>query len=249
MATHFARGMLNEGYLNSARLSTACHDEAQKLPQHQRTRFLSSRALLAELLFMLYSIDELPAIVKNPQGKPLFSDPGLPRFSIAYSGNIVGVALTQDGDCGLDMALLPSGHSLVPSTTQTSHVFSSNEMLWINNQNDPQEARTQLFTLRQSVLKLSGEALNDSPQRLQLLPGSGRLRTSGATKIEALCDAEDVLVWSIAATPAIEQLTVWEYGYRTGWRRLPDLQARTCELAGRLMRFTSLAAEKALILN
>lgn len=63
MATHFARGTLTEGHLVSARLSSACHSEALKLPEHRRTRFLASRALLAELLFMLYGTSELPDIL------------------------------------------------------------------------------------------------------------------------------------------------------------------------------------------
>ena len=52
MATHFARGILTEGRLASVRLSSACHNQARTLPEHRRTRFLASRALLAELMFM-----------------------------------------------------------------------------------------------------------------------------------------------------------------------------------------------------
>ncbi|MDU2878855.1 MAG: phosphopantetheinyl transferase, partial [Enterobacter sp.] len=51
MATHFARGILTEGRLVSARISSACHREALTLPEHRRSRFLASRALLAELMF------------------------------------------------------------------------------------------------------------------------------------------------------------------------------------------------------
>ncbi|CAM7805745.1 Phosphopantetheinyl transferase [Enterobacter intestinihominis] len=86
MATHFARGTLTEGHLVSARLSSACHSEALKLPEHRRTRFLASRALLAELLFMLYGTSELPDILTQPEGRPVFADPALPHFSIAYTG-------------------------------------------------------------------------------------------------------------------------------------------------------------------
>ena len=67
MATHFARGILTEGRLVSARISSACHSEALKLPEHRRTRFLASRALLAELMFMLYGTSELPEIITQPE--------------------------------------------------------------------------------------------------------------------------------------------------------------------------------------
>jgi len=85
MATHFARGTLTEGLQVSSRLSSSCHNEARKLPEHRRTRFLASRALLAELLFMLYGTSELPKVITEPEGRPVFADPELPRFSIAYA--------------------------------------------------------------------------------------------------------------------------------------------------------------------
>ena len=249
MATHFARGILNDGHLHSVRLSSSCHNAARQLPQHRRARFLASRGLLAELLFMLYGISELPDIIIRPDGKPVFRDSHHPRFSVAYAGNIVGVALCTEGDCGLDMELQRATRGFLRPSEHEAWPFSSNENLWIKNQSDPNEARAQLHVLRQSVLKLTGETHNDSQQQLQLLPGSGRLRAARVVKIEAICDAEDVLVWSIAATPAMERLKVWAFDSKTGWQGLPDMQLRASEPAARLMRFTSLPAEKALILN
>jgi len=248
MATHFARGILTQGRLVSSRLSTACHNEARRLPEHRRTRFLASRALLAELLFMLYGTLELPDIIILPEGRPVFADPELPRFSIAYTGNLVGVALTTEGDCGLDMELQrairgfhngPHAHDAYP--------LSSNEQLWVRNQNDPNEAKAQLITLRQSIRKLCGFASDDA-RLLQLLPGSGRLRTTQTAIVEALSDAEDVLIWSVAVTPAIERLKIWEFDSQQGWHSLPDVPERANEPAARLIRLTSLPAEKAITL-
>ena len=161
------------------------------------------------------------------------------------TGNIVGVALSTEGDCGLDMELPHASRSLSSSHDADRYVFNSNERVWISNQHDPDEARAQLDALRKSVMKLTGEtAVN-----LQLLPGSGRLRTSGTQAIEAVCDAETVLVWSIAASPDIGQLKVWEYNGKEGWHSLPDAQARAREPSARLMRFTHLPVEKAFSLN
>lgn len=245
MATHFARGILSIREPLSTRLSAACYQSAQRLPEYRQSRYRASRSLLAELLFMLYGISELPDITNDDSGRPVFSDPNLPRFSISYAGNIVGVALTTEGDCGLDMELQNASRGIHPLHDPNRYVFNSNENLWINIQHDPDEARAQLVALRRSVLKLTGE----DPVRLQLLPGAGRLRTTRMQPVEALCDAETVLVWSIAATPAIGQLKVWEYHHQEGWRNLPDAQMRAKESAARLMRFTSLPVEKALSLN
>ncbi len=162
MATHFARGILKDGHLLSVRLSSTSHNIARQLPAHRRTRYLASRALLAELLFMLYGISELPEIVTPEDGKPYFKDSHLPDFSIAYAGNIVGVALTTEGHCGLDMELLRVLRNTPQATIMENYRFTSNENLWINNQNDPHEARAQLITLRQSVLKMSGDVHHDS---------------------------------------------------------------------------------------
>ncbi|MNZ54046.1 holo-(acyl carrier protein) synthase 2 [compost metagenome] len=248
MATHFARGILTEGRLASVRLSSACHNQARTLPEHRRSRFLASRALLAELMFMLYGTSELPEMLTQPEGRPVFADPELPRFSVSYTGNIVGVALTTEGDCGLDMELQRVTHSFHGPHAHDDYPLSSNEKLWVRNQNDPNEAKAQLITLRQSIQKLSGCAVDDA-SLLQLLPGSGRLRSAKAARVEALSDAEDVLIWSIAVTPAIERLRIWEFDSRYGWRSLPDVPARANKPAARLIRLISLPTEKALTLN
>ena len=247
MATHFARGILSEGHLISTRLPLTCHDTARQLPEHRRSRFLASRALLAEMLFMLYGASELPEIEVEPSGRPRFVDSSLPHFSLAYAGNMVGVAITTEGECGLDMELQRATRSF-HSPHGHKHTFTNNEQLWINNQNDANEAQTQLLTIRQSVMKLLHQ-MQDEPGQLQLLPGSGRLRTAQLSQVEVMCDAEDVLIWSVAVSPAIESLKIWEFDSQKGWRYLSYVQTRANDPASRLMRFTSLPAEKALILN
>ena len=127
MATHFARGILTEGHLISVRLPSQCHQEARNIPLHRQSRFLASRGLLAELMFMLYGIGELPEIVTLPKGKPVFSDKNLPSFSISYAGNMVGVALTTEGECGLDMELQRATRGFHSPHAPDNHTFSSNE--------------------------------------------------------------------------------------------------------------------------
>ncbi|EHG7581249.1 MULTISPECIES: 4'-phosphopantetheinyl transferase family protein [Citrobacter] len=244
MGIHFARGILTEGHLISVRLPTSCHLDARNLPAHRQTRFLASRGLLAELMFMLYGTLELPEIIIKAKGKPAFREQNLPSFSIAYAGNVVGVALATEGECGLDMELQRATRSFVPPHCSPPPVFSSNERLWISKQNDPNEARAQMITLRQSILKLTGDVRNDDPRELQLLPGAGRLKCAHVAPLEAICDAEDLLVWSVAVTPGIDKLQVWEFDGKQGWKNLPDIQTRANAETGRLMRFAQLSAAK-----
>ena len=227
MATHFARGILTEGHLISVRLPSQCHQEARNIPLHRQSRFLASRGLLAELMFMLYGIGELPEIVTLPKGKPVFSDKNLPSFSI------------------FDMELQRATRGFHSPHAPDNHTFSSNESLWISKQNDPNEARAQLITLRRSVLKLTGDVLNDDPRDLQLLPIAGRLKCAHVNHVEALCDAEDVLVWSVAVTPTIEKLSVWELDGKHGWKSLPDIHSRANNPTSRMMRFAQLSTVKA----
>jgi phosphopantetheinyl transferase len=72
MATHFARGILSTGAaidtfvsgLSSIRTPT---------PEYRQARFRASRSLLAELLFMLYGISELPEIINEANGRPVLA--------------------------------------------------------------------------------------------------------------------------------------------------------------------------------
>lgn len=86
MATHFARGILTEGHLISVRLSSQCHQEARNIPPHRQSRFLASRGLLAELMFMLYGIGELPEIVTLPKGNRFSVIKICPRFLFPMPG-------------------------------------------------------------------------------------------------------------------------------------------------------------------
>lgn len=242
MATHFARWTINPACPFSSRLDEESLSYALSLPERRRARFLASRTLLAELLFMLYGIKQLPKITTTAAGRPYFIDRTLSDFSIAYAGNSVGVLLTTEGRCGLAMEL-PHSFGALPSSLPAP-AFSSNESTWINNQNDPAEARAQLRTLRQSVFKVTG-----SDEALQLIPGAGRLRVMNQTHIEALSDVEDILVWACTVSPEIEKLSLWEFIDPQEWRRLKDVPPRRSDPDGRIIRFTSQPYEKALFHN
>jgi len=236
MAMHFARSAITSPHSISLRLARATHDQANQLPSYRRSRYLASRSLLAELLFMLYGITRLPEIKLSTSGRPHFVDPTLPDFSIAYAGNMVGVLLAPEGQCGLDMSLQ---HRFAASASDMTYSASGSEIIWANNQQDPNEARSQLCTLRQSILKLI-----DVPEvSLRLLPISGRLKLDDAPYIETISDVEDILVWGCAATPGIVGLQLWFHDNDQNWQRLTDIQTRYQIPGSRIMRLTSLASE------
>jgi len=244
MASHFARWALAQTRPQVHRLPQQMVEQASRFSEKRRARYLAARSLLAELMLRVYGIPLLPELITTTSGRPCFADPDLPDFSLAYAGNMVGVMLAEDrGRAGLDMEIVRAH-----SRQTTEHHFeclSSGEKAWINAQNDAIEASTQLWTLRQSILKLTGEA-DEGSDSLRLHPASGRLRCVTWPDIQALCDVEPLLVWSCALSPGTDRLHLWEYNGEDGWESLRDFNVYAHNLGPRTLRLTSLPAEKPL---
>jgi len=218
-------------------------NSAGRLPDKRRGRFLAARELLAQLMLRVYGIRELPALIASSSGRPCFADPHLPDFSIAYAGNMVGVLLAEEGGrAGLDMEIVRA-HSRQAQDALTQDL-SSGEKAWINAQQDFMEAVTQIWTLRQSILKLTGTA--ESSNSLRLHPAAGRLRSSVYPDIQAVCDAEPTLVWSCALSPGSERLRLWEIDAQQQWQALRDVEMSKPNIGPRTLRLTSLPGERTL---
>jgi len=240
MASHFARWALTDAGVPVQRLSQQVTEAASKLPERRRMRFLAARMLLAEMLLRLYGISQLPEIALSPNGRPFFIDAGLPDFSIAYAGNIVGVLLAEEGGkVGLDMEIVRA-HSR-QTLEQYAKEVTQAEKAWVRAQADPIEAATQLWALRQSIVKLTD---NKEKSALQLHPASGRLRSQVLPQIEAISDVEPLIIWSCAHSPGGEKLTLWEVN-NTGWESLQAAPVPGQNMGPRALRLISLPAEKA----
>ena len=243
MASHFVRWVVNPPLTpETMRVPQDVMTSAGHLPDKRRGRFLAARALLAQLMLRVYGIRDLPPLIASSSGRPCFADPNLPDFSISYAGNMVGVLLAEEGGrAGLDMEIVRA-HSR-QTLEQYLHSFSSGEKAWINAQNDPSEACTQIWTLRQSILKLTGEG-NGGFDALRLHPASGRLRSSTLADIQAICDVEALMVWSCALSPGTDRLQLWEYDDTEGWNSLQSINVYSLNMGPRALRLTSLPAEK-----
>ena len=121
--------------------------------------------------------------------------------------------------------------------------LSSGEKAWINAQHDPVEAMTQLWVIRQSVTKLTGEAESGN-ELLQLHPASGRLRSPTRQDIEVFSDVEPLMVWSCALSPTVEKLQLWEYSENEQWRQLREVRLKNQAKEPFAIRLTSLPSEK-----
>ncbi len=108
---------------------------ARNLSEKQRRRFLNGRVLLAEMIFYLYGIPELPNVITLPSGRPSFESPDLPDFSLAYAGSTVGVLISSEGKVGLDLEIIHARSALV--NPQQQEQLSAVEKTWIAMQSIP----------------------------------------------------------------------------------------------------------------
>lgn len=235
MACHFIRWSTTPGALNTQRLSHELIKKSADFSSKRRQRFLCSRILLAEMLFYLYGIPELPPIVTAPNGRPCFADNHLPDFSFAYAGNTIGVLLSLEGKVGLDIEVMRArGYNLLHQYATTM------ELAWVAAQYDRLEAETQLWCIRQSVLKLSGLDNPSGQSTLRLYPFSGQLRFQAAPHVHVMSDVEDYLCWACAREPGLERLIYWQYDEKLGLRKSDELSSPTSLSSNRFLKLTSL---------
>jgi len=242
MASHFARWTLVQTKAQVHRLPLKLVELSTSLTERRRRRYLAARTLLAEMMLRIYGIPQLPEIAISSSGRPYFANPALPDFSISYAGNMVGVLIAEEGcRAGLDMEIVRA-HSR-QTLEQHLQTFSSGEKAWINAQNDASEACAQIWTIRQSILKMTGEG-SSGFDALRLHPASGRLRSSTLADIQAICDVEALMVWSCALSPGTDRLHLWEYDGNEEWTSLQSINAYSLNMGSRALRLTSLPAEK-----
>ncbi len=241
MACHFAKWVATDPETETHRLPADVILSARTLSEKQRKRFLTGRVLLAELMFYLYGITELPTIIILPSGRPSFESPNLPDFSLAFAGSTAGVMLSSEGKVGLDLEIIHARSALINPRQQTT--LSTVEQTWITQQSDPVESALQLWCIRQSMLKLSG-LTEYGENSLSLNPASGRLRSALTPEAQVMSDIDGSLTWACAHTPSIMRLLCWHYDPDNGFTRTQTLSAQQQSDSPHFMKFTSLPPVK-----
>ena len=241
MACHFAKWVAADPEPDTHRLPADVILSAKILSEKQRKRFLTGRVLLAEMMFYLYGITELPAIIILPSGRPSFESPNLPDFSLAFAGSTAGVMLSSEGKVGLDLEIIHARSALINPQQQAQ--LSAVEQTWINLQSDPVESALQLWCIRQSMLKLSG-LTEYGEKSLSLNPASGRLRSALTPEAQVMSDIDGSLTWACAHSPSIARLLCWRYDPDNGFTRTQTLSPQQQPDSPHFMKFTSLPPAK-----
>ncbi|OCG06986.1 hypothetical protein A9G13_08345 [Gilliamella sp. wkB178] len=142
---------LNNASVDFSVLSPQIIDAADKLNDHRKKQFLVCRSILASLLKRYCAIPILPDIIIGDNNRPCFLEPKLPDFNISHSQNKVAVAVSLTGKVGLDIEVARERRNYL---NVAENFFYEDEYQWIIKQPDKLSAFWQLWTLKESALKL-----------------------------------------------------------------------------------------------
>ena len=112
----------------------------------------------------------LPAIETDPQGKPFFSERPELHFNLSHSGEMAACALGVH-PMGVD---IQQYGGLRPAVAR--RCFSASELTWYESQTDPAEKEKifyQLWTLKESFSKLTGQGIRMPYCQLNFIPDGG----------------------------------------------------------------------------
>lgn len=213
------------------RLTDELIDTANKLKTDRRQQYLTGRILLAELLFQTYGIHQLPEIITGPNGRPSFSEPGLPDFNISHSDDYIMVALAQNCQVGLDLEFMRARKRLIDLA---QYSFSETEYEWFIQlpQEQQQDAFWQLWTIRESILKLSGKGVWQMKE-MKINPQSRRLFAQFNDRLNCWSCRQEPLFWAITTDVAVDKSRI------SLWRASEDLTSLLLQPLPELTLFSS----------
>lgn len=142
---------LNTATINYALLSEQIINDANQMNGQRKKQFLICRSILADLLNQYCHCSTLPTIVIGENSRPCFLDQTLPDFNISHSQDRVAVAISLNGKVGLDIELARQRKHYLKVA---ENFFDDDEYQWMIAQTDTLSAFWQLWTLKESALKL-----------------------------------------------------------------------------------------------
>ncbi|OCG09799.1 4'-phosphopantetheinyl transferase family protein [Gilliamella apicola] len=137
--------------VNYSLLSKQIINDAQLFNGRRKKQFLVCRSILASLLNQYCQIAILPTMVIGDNNRPCFLERNLPDFNISHSQDWVAVAISLDGRVGLDIEVARPRKNYLDVAKS---FFADAEYQWMMEQADTLKAFWQLWTLKESALKL-----------------------------------------------------------------------------------------------
>ena len=137
--------------VNYSLLSPQVIDDAESLSGSRKKQFLVCRSILASLLKQYCHIDSLPPIIIGDNSRPCFLQHNLPDFNISHSKDWMAVAISLNGKVGIDIEVARQRKNYL---NVAESIFADDEYQWMLKQRDTLTAFWQLWTLKESALKL-----------------------------------------------------------------------------------------------
>lgn len=137
--------------VNYSLLSKQIIKDAQLFNGRRKKQFLVCQSILASLLNQYCQIAILPTMVIGDNNRPCFLERNLPDFNISHSQDWVAVAISLDGRVGLDIEVARPRKNYLDVAKS---FFADAEYQWMMQQADTLKAFWQLWTLKESALKL-----------------------------------------------------------------------------------------------
>ena len=137
--------------VNYSLLSPQVIDDAESLSGSRKKQFLVCRSILASLLKQYCHIDSLPPIIIGDNSRPCFLQHNLPDFNISHSKDWMAVAISLNGKVGIDIEVARQRENYL---NVAESIFADDEYQWMLKQRDTLTAFWQLWTLKESALKL-----------------------------------------------------------------------------------------------
>lgn len=137
--------------VNYSLLSKQIINDAQLFNGRRKKQFLVCRSILASLLNQYCQIAILPTMVIGDNNRPCFLERNLPDFNISHSQDWVAVAISLDGRVGLDIEVARPRKNYLDVAKS---FFADAEYQWMMQQADTLKDFWQLWTLKESALKL-----------------------------------------------------------------------------------------------
>lgn len=211
---------------NSARIITASLDdtfplsrlpaellaESENLHPARRQQWRAGRALLAEALFAFSGQEMLPEMKISARGKPSFTDPSLPRFSLSHSVNSLQLVLCAAGETGGDVEQIRPRARYLDVARQA---FSETEFCWLTEQENPLNAFWQLWCLREAWLKQQAGSVWQMEQ-IRLDPAAGQFSPESATDSKLWWAAGETVMSAMALPACVTTCEEYIFDARNG---------------------------------
>ena len=115
-------------------------------------------------VFPSADVGSLPAVEKGSFGKPSFTDPSLPSFSLSHSGSVAVCAISEEGPVGVDVQEIRGMRGRMDIDGIAERFFHPAERELLDHAKDITERRRLFYTVfscKEAYVKMTGSGISE----------------------------------------------------------------------------------------